>query len=98
MRYAIVLAPLLLLAGCYYPPYYYSPYYGYPNYGYPAYGYPATYAPGYTYQAPRPQYASPNYVSGSAATDTNNCGTPDQWKPCPPMPRVPLQYYPPSRQ
>jgi hypothetical protein len=93
MRNAIVLALLLLLAGCYYPPYYYSPYYGYP-----AYGYPATYAPSYGYQAPQPQYAAPSYASGGAATDTNNCGTPDQWRPCPPMPRVPLQYYPPSRQ
>jgi hypothetical protein len=30
-------------------------------------------------------------------TDPNNCGTPDEPKTCPPMPRHPLNYYPPNR-
>ena len=56
-------------------------------------------APGYTtvqaqqyppgYQPPPP----PPY-RGNPATSTENCGTPDEPKPCPPMPRVPLQNYP----
>ena len=32
------------------------------------------------------------------AFNTNNCGTPDEPKPCPPMPRHPLPYYPANRQ
>ena len=28
------------------------------------------------------------------APDPGNCGTPDEFKPCPPLPRVPLQSYP----
>ena len=31
------------------------------------------------------------------AYSTENCGTPDEPKPCPPMPRVPLPYYPANR-
>jgi len=27
-----------------------------------------------------------------------NCGTPDEPKACPPLPRHPLNYYPPNRQ
>jgi len=30
--------------------------------------------------------------------DSNNCGTPDEPKPCPPMPRRPLQNYPANRK
>ena len=95
------LLPLLLVAGCYYPygPYY--PYYGdggYPNQYYP-YGYaPTYYAPG----APPPSYGSQptspdaqqhydgNAQPGSgtpAASDPNNCGTPDEPKPCYRRPR-----------
>ena len=29
---------------------------------------------------------------------TNNCGTPDEPKPCPPMPRHPLPFYPADRE
>jgi hypothetical protein len=29
--------------------------------------------------------------------DPNNCGTPDEPRPCPPMPRRPLQYFPANR-
>ena len=72
MRY--LLLPLLLLAGCVGP---YGGYYGYgPGYGpgpYPAYasGYPGDFYGGYQ--------AAPYY----APSGSENCGTPDQWKPCP---------------
>ena len=36
----------------------------------------------------------PSQVS---APDPNNCGTPDEPKNCPPMPRRALNYYPPNR-
>jgi hypothetical protein len=29
--------------------------------------------------------------------DPGNCGTPDEPRPCPPMPRNPLQYFPANR-
>jgi hypothetical protein len=29
--------------------------------------------------------------------ESGNCGTPDEPKPCPPMPRTPLQNYPANR-
>jgi hypothetical protein len=29
-----------------------------------------------------------------AAPDPSNCGTPGDWKACPPLPRHPLAYYP----
>jgi hypothetical protein len=35
-------------------------------------------------------------MMGQAAP--GNCGTPDEPKPCPPMPRRALQDYPPNRQ
>ena len=35
------------------------------------------------------------YVAGP--TDPRNCGTPDTFKKCPPMPRHPLQHYPAYR-
>ncbi len=31
------------------------------------------------------------------ASTAENCGTPDTPKPCPPMPKVPLQTYPANR-
>jgi hypothetical protein len=34
----------------------------------------------------------------TAQPDPNNCGTPDEPKPCPPMPRHPLKYYPANKQ
>jgi hypothetical protein len=93
MRYLWVL-PLLLLSGCYYP---YAPYYGYGAYPYPSYPY-YEYAPGYYGSSPppashsnqqsypgaqQPYYSSaqPGY-SGPYANDPNNCGTPDEPKPC----------------
>jgi hypothetical protein len=82
MRYLVLLS-LLLLSGCYYGPYGYG--YGY-GYGYPYRPYP----PGYYTSAPPPyaggqqQYygeGQPGY-GNPAANDPNNCGTPDQPRPC----------------
>ena len=50
-----------------------------------------------TTQTTTTSMGAPNQLIGapmSAAPDPGNCGTPDAWKACPPMPRVPLQYYP----
>jgi hypothetical protein len=33
----------------------------------------------------------------TAQANMENCGTPDQFKPCPPLPRHPLQHYPGPR-
>lgn len=102
MRRLLLLLPLSLLAGCYA----YGPYYGYPagyaqGYPYPPgppppspYGGP----PGYRGGPPPPYAPGPGpYASGRAGTG-ENCGTPDQFKPCPPLPRVPLPYYPANKQ
>jgi hypothetical protein len=42
--------------------------------------------------------ASSSGTMTSQATNPNNCGTPDEPKPCPPMPRRPLQHYPANKQ
>jgi hypothetical protein len=67
---------------------------------------PPAYPPGpppqgvYPVQPPPP---APAYVgrpvpgSYASAPDSNNCGTPDEPKPCPPLPRVALPYYPANR-
>ena len=63
---------------------------GYDAYGRP-YGYSGSYpayASGYGYTGG--YYSRPYYGS-------ENCGTPDEPKGCPPMPRVPLNYYPGDR-
>jgi hypothetical protein len=62
----ILLLMPLLLSGCYYPYGYYP--YGYYPYGYYGYGV-------YPYPAQPPYY-------GPAASDPNNCGTPDEPKSC----------------
>ena len=105
MRRLLLFLPLLL-AGCYpYYPYYgsyYGSYYGYPN------PYAQAYPPGYYgNRPPPPGYGGPPLYrngpppvapSGGQAYNTENCGTPDEPKACPPMPRVPLPYYPANRQ
>jgi hypothetical protein len=88
MRYLILLT-LLLLSGCYYGPYGYG--YGY-GYGYPYRPYPPNY-----YTSAPPSYSPPPYsgeqrqqyygggqpgYGNPAANDPNNCGTPDQPRPC----------------
>ena len=64
---------------------------------------PAPYDGGYYAPAqarPPSHYYAPDVGSRQApqAYNTENCGTPDEPRSCPPMPRVPLQYYPADRQ
>jgi hypothetical protein len=84
VRCILLLITLLLLSGCYYGYGYYP--YGYYPYGYYGYG-------GYPYGryvAQQPYYGHEPYAGGSAdhaygqpaALDPNNCGTPDEPKPC----------------
>ena len=40
--------------------------------------------------------APPGAMAGQTAPE--NCGTPDEPKACPPLPRHPLPYYPPNKQ
>ena len=94
MRYLLLLLPFAV-AGCAYGTY--------PvGYGPTPAGYePAPqYAAGYGYYAPpaSPAYGYPaTGYSAAAATNTENCGTPFDFKACPPMPRRPLAYYPANR-
>jgi hypothetical protein len=60
--------------------------YYYPGYAGDYGGYPV-YASGYGYET--------GYYSQPGSGE--NCGTPDVWKPCPPLPRHPLPYYPANR-
>ncbi len=45
---------------------------------------------------PPPPHGHPPPASGPVGAG-ENCGTPDDPKPCPPLPRHPLQYYPANR-
>lgn len=36
--------------------------------------------------------------AGTTSGQGENCGTPDQFKTCPPLPRHPLPYYPANKQ
>ena len=65
-----------------------------------------SYPPGHT-AGPGPTDGSNHYATGPATPsrsamnsqpDPENCGTPDEPKACPPMPRRPLRTYPENRQ
>jgi hypothetical protein len=87
MRRLLLLSSLALLAtGCLLDP---ADAQGYPPGYYPP-GPPPPPPPGYDRHPPR-------YAAGPAYSP-ENCGTPDEPKPCPPLPRVPLPYYPANRQ
>lgn len=45
-----------------------------------------------------PPPAAPPSSQMAGQPDPNNCGTPDEPKPCPPLPRHPLKYYPANKQ
>jgi hypothetical protein len=104
MRRLLSLVSLSLLVNCYSHLSAHAQGYGYPP-GPPPPGYytpspppppPGYYTPG---PPPPPPYAGRSGpYGGNPAYSTENCGTPDEPKPCPPMPRVPLQYYPANRQ
>jgi tellurite resistance protein TerA len=104
MRRLLLFLTLPLVATCYpyahahaqpygSPPGYYAPAPPPPGY------YPAPPPPGayYAPSTPYPYAGGQNTGAVSPAYSTENCGTPDEPKPCPPMPRVPLQYYPANR-
>lgn len=84
MKYLLLALPLVAAAcASDYGPGYTAGYYGTGYYGgYPTYSSRYAYNEGY-YQRP--------YYSGE------NCGTPDEPKGCPPLPRHPLPYYPGDR-
>jgi hypothetical protein len=49
---------------------------------------------------PPPDYQGGRTAAGGWVTqplDPGNCGTPDEPRPCPPMPRHPLPYFPENR-
>jgi hypothetical protein len=52
-------------------------------------------APTQTFASPATNSAGTNWVV--RPPDPHNCGTPDEPKPCPPMPRHPLKYFPANR-
>lgn len=87
MRRLLLLLSLPLLANCY------------PQYSAHAQGYPpGNYPPGRPPPPPPPYVGHPGPDARGQANSPENCGTPDEPKPCPPMPRVPLQSYPANRQ
>jgi hypothetical protein len=48
---------------------------------------------------PQPSYGTaPVGAPASTQLSPDNCGTPDEPKSCPPMPRRPLNHYPANRQ
>lgn len=44
-----------------------------------------------------PAASSSRSTGGQSQSTQENCGTPDQFRPCPPMPRHPLPYFPGDR-
>lgn len=87
MRRLFLFLSLALLANCYLHDPAHAQGYGYP---------PGYYPPGQP--PPPPPYAGgPGPYARGQAYSGENCGTPDEPKPCPPMPRVPLPYYPANR-
>jgi hypothetical protein len=89
MRRLLLLLSLPLLATCYA----HNPANA-QGYSYP----PGYYQPGTPPPPPPPYAGRPRPYPRGPAYSPENCGTPDEPKPCPPMPRVPLQYYPANRQ
>jgi hypothetical protein len=105
MRYSLILLPLLAAgcAGTYDNGYAYrGDEYGSGHYTAPAYRDGYAYSGGYY-----PRYAARDYdrqyIGGYYASENSepyggeNCGTPDEPKACPPLPRRPLSYYPGDR-
>jgi hypothetical protein len=88
MRSLLLLASVCVLANCL-P---YAP--ALAQYGNPPGYYPANPPP----PPPPPYGGQPGQYPPGPAYSAENCGTPYEPKPCPPMPRVPLQYYPANRR
>jgi len=47
---------------------------------------------------PPPSAARSTPSAANPATNPENCGTPDRFLPCPPLPRHPLPYFPENRR
>lgn len=95
MKYLLLALPLIATAcsdGS--DPRYSQGYSGGPSYS-SHYTSPEGYGPSYSQ---RPSYASgyasPNQGYSRQYYNGENCGTPDQPRGCPPLPRRPLAYYP----
>ncbi len=99
MRYILILLPFAV-AGCAYPAGYG---YNYPGYTYSGQAPQYAAGPGYCGQGYYGPPAAPGYgyepgaYSAVAAGGTENCGTPFEFRACPPLPRRPLAYYPANR-
>lgn len=86
MRRLLLFLSLALFANCF------------PHYSAHAQGYPPGYYPPGSPPPPPPPYAGRQApYAPSQASGPENCGTPEAPKACPPMPRVPLPYYPANR-
>jgi len=88
MKYLLLAMPLIATACSYgFDPGYSQGYYG-PGYSSPYASSQDYYGPSYS-----PRYASnEGYIRPYYGGE--NCGTPDEPKGCPPLPRHPLPYYP----
>ena len=97
MRYLFLALLLSFLAGCYYSDGYAGPY-GYSTPYTPGYsqGHAPAYQPAYE-SSDAPQTYAPAYQAARSSYGEENCGTPDNFRPCPPLPHQPLTYYPGDR-
>jgi hypothetical protein len=84
MRRLLLLLPLSLMVTCYTNA----------NVHAQSYGAPPSYPPGQQPPPPPAYRGPPGPYAHNPTPGPENCGTPDEPKPCPPMPRVPLQYFP----
>ena len=64
----------------------------------PSQSYRSTALAPHGYQNPAPPGYESRAQSAMNQPNPENCGTPDEPKACPPLPRHPLAYYPPNRQ
>jgi hypothetical protein len=87
MRRLLLLLPIALGVSCY------------PHHPSQAQGYPPGYGPPGGPPPPASSYSAPSAqaYAGSPASAGENCGTPEEPKPCPPLPRHPLPYYPANK-
>ena len=67
--------------------------------GVSGYSYDPTHAQGSAgTQTPATSHSSAKAPPKAQTSTAENCGTPDEPKPCPPLPRHPLQNYPANKQ
>ena len=88
MRRPLLLVSLSLMVTCFL----HAPVHAQPSGPPPGYNPPGAPPP-----PPAPYRGRPGPNARGPGPGPENCGTPDEPKPCPPMPRVPLQTYPANR-